>query len=239
MRAEAQAEQQPSRAAELHEVALVVRSMFEAVVVQRLGQYGGHASPRDVPRQRERIGANVRIGRAELGQAGIAEARLLGKARVAVLGPVDVQEDRPGLHVEAAWPRGRHELAERVSFPRQSARARLQREPAPERPIGLEEDLATRLVAQPPHPGVREQVARRVVGRGHGHAAEPGTALDVVEHGDEALVGEISREAEGRRSHATPHHSQRASVTTEATSTSSSTPTYSAEECAWAKSPGP
>ncbi len=237
--AEAEPEQQPRRGTELDEVALVVGAVLERVVVQRLAEHGADAAGRDVSGERERVGADVRVGRAQLGQAGIAEAGLLGEARIAVLGPVDVQEDRPRLHGQVARTGGGDEVAEWIGGGRECARARLDRVSAPARRIGPEEDLPARLVAQTPRAGVREDVARRVVGRGHGHTAEPGTALDVVEHRAEALVGEVAREAEGRRPHATPHQSHTASATTEATSTSSSTPTYSAEECACAKSPGP
>ncbi len=230
MWAEAQPEQEPRHGAELDEVALVVRAMLERVVVQRLGEHRRDAAPGEILREREGIGAYVRIGRAELGQAGISEARLLGEARIAVLRPVDVQEDGPRLHGEASLVRGGDELCQRVALADQPARPRLQREAAPAGRVGTEEDLTARLVAQAPRARMRKEIARGVVGRRHRHAPEPGAMLDVVEHRRDALVGEIAGEAERRRPHAVPHQSQIASATTVATSTRSSTATYSAEE---------
>src|SRR6185312_10258944 len=170
---------------------------------------------------------------------GIAEARLLGEAGIAVFGPIDVQEHRPGLDVEAACARGLDQLGQRVARSRQTTRPRLHRVAAPDARVGSEEDLSTRLEAQPPGACVRKEVARGVVGGRHGHTAQTGAVLHVVEHRVDSLVGEISRKAECRRPHATPHHAHNASARTEVTSSNSSTATYSADEWAWAKSPGP
>ena len=112
--------------------------MLEEVVVQRLGEHGGDAAPREVGRQCQRVGADVRIRRTELGQARIAEAGLLGEARIAVLCPVDVQEHRPGLHVEPARAGRGDQRAQRIAVLRQPARPRLEGEAAPAGRVGPE-----------------------------------------------------------------------------------------------------
>ena len=97
--------------------------------------------------------------------------------------------------------------------------------------------LAAAQEADPPAAGVREHVARGVVGGGQRHAVDARPLLQVVEHRADPGIGEVGREGVERRQH--PHQSQSASATTPATSTSSSTRTNSALEWACAKSPGP
>ena len=128
---------------------------------------------------------------------------------------------------------GGDEIAERLGL----AARRQQRGAAPQRGIGPEVHLAAAQEADAAAAGVREHVARRVVGGGQGHPVDARPVLQVVEHGGGAGVGEVGREAVERRQHW--HHSLIATATTLATSTSSSTRTNSALECAWAKSPGP
>ena len=117
------------------------------------------------------------------------------------------------------------------------AAQRSQRRAVPQRPIGPEMHLAAAQEPDPPAAGVREHVARGVVGGGQRDAVDAGPFLQVVEDRRGPGVGDVGGEAVERGQH--PHQSQSASATTPATSTSSSTRTYSALECACAKSPGP
>ena len=173
-------------------------------MVQRLGEHGRDAARRDVCRERERVGADVRVGRAQLGQAGIAEARLLGEARIAVLGPVDVQEDRPRLHgrARARRRRRRGRRADRASAVSRLGRGWSAR-PRQRAGIGPEEDLARPAGSAA---AACARAGRRRATRGR----PPPWSRRRARHGpgccraprSSALVGEVAREAEGRRPHA-------------------------------------
>ena len=218
----------------------MVRAVLERVKVQRLGQHVARAGRGDVGGERHGIGANVRVRRAELGQAGIAEARLLGEARVAILGPVDVQEDRPSAGREAAACAGLDEPAQRVAPTDELAHTRLDREAAPAAGSRRKEHLSPALEAQVTPLGVGKQVTRRVVCGCHRRAADPAAHLQVLEHLLDALIGEVAREAKARGLHyRLPHHEATLSATTAQTSINSRTSTYSAELCACATFPGP
>ena len=218
----------------------MVRAVLERVKVQRLGQHIAHAGRGDVGGERHGIGANVRVRRAELGQTGIAEARLLGEARIAILGPVDVQEDRPGARREATARAGLDEPAQRIAPTDELAHTRLDREAAPAAGSRRKEHLAPTLEAQVTPLGVGEKVPRRVVRGCHRRAADPAAHLQVLEHLLDALVGEVACKAEpGGLHYRLPHHEATLSATTAQTSMSSRTSTYSAELCACATLPGP
>ena len=104
VRAEAEAEQQARRRAELDEVALVVGAVLERVVVQRLGEHRARRRARRCRRaSATRVGADVRVGRAQLGQAADRRSTVCSAKRGS---PSSVQstcrKTVQALHAEAA-----------------------------------------------------------------------------------------------------------------------------------------
>ena len=66
------------------------------------------STPRgDISDQRAGVRSNVRVGRAELRQIGIAERIPLG-VRLDRAAAIDVQQDDPGIRIHVAPPRNRH-----------------------------------------------------------------------------------------------------------------------------------
>ena len=142
-------------------------------MVQRLGQHGSDAAPGDVL-------ASASAYARTSGLAGQSSVRQGSPKHVCSAkrgSPSSVQSTCRNT-VQACTPRPRVTAAATSSASgsessRQPARARLDREPAPARRIGPEEDLAAGLEAQPPRARVGKEVARGVVGGRHRHAAQP------------------------------------------------------------------
>ncbi len=102
MRAEAEPEQRLGGRAQLLEVALVVVAVAQAVEVQRLRPDCVHAVPGQLGDQGAGVLADLRVGRAQLGEVAVAEGVGGGAVRVFEAEPVVVAEDRPRVQLQAA-----------------------------------------------------------------------------------------------------------------------------------------
>ena len=176
----------------------MVIAVLEAVVVQRLRQNGRDLVARDVRDERAHVGADVRVGRAQVGGVKVAEG-VAGSTVGVLVGAVGVEEHRPGVDGEAAGRRRPARVREHVVLARERADPGLDPEPVVTSRVGPEEELAAIEEDDLAAWIVREDVPGRVVDERGSDPAQPTANLEIVENGVDALVGEVGREGEGRR----------------------------------------
>lgn len=110
-----------------------------------------------------------------------------------------MEEDGPGVDVEATVRRRPACVGEHVVLPGDRVDARLDPELLVPRRIGLEEELAAVEEVDLASRVVREDVACCVVDEGRCDPAQPTSLLEVGENDVHALVGQVGRERESRR----------------------------------------
>ncbi len=201
VRAEADTEQGLGGRAQLLEVALVVVAVAQPVEVQRLGADRVHAVPGQLGDQGQRILADLRVRRAELGEVAVAEGVGRGAVRVGEAEPVVVAEHRPGVQLQAAPAGLVGGLGEGVVGAEGGGRHGCQAAVPPGVRLGAEVRRARLQVADHPAGVVREDVAGLVVDGGEGDAADPGAVGEVAEEGVGALVEQVGGEGEDGRLH--------------------------------------
>ncbi len=114
MLAEAESEQETGARAEVEEVALVVIAVLERVVVEGFGHDRLHPVARDVGAQGPHVRPHLRVGRAQLREAGIAEGRSLRVLGPPIAGPVAVEEHRPRVNRHSPAHGRVHEAGQHV-----------------------------------------------------------------------------------------------------------------------------
>jgi hypothetical protein len=172
--------------------------VLEPVVVERFRCDRVDAETSDLGGEHTRVGANVRVRRAEVGDVGVAERVFRRAIRKRVGERSVVEEHGPCVYLNAALPRPCDQLRQGVGG---FADGRSKANVAPARGVRSEEDRAALEEAHLASRIVRKDVAALVVRRRHGDAVEPGAVLDVVEHDVDALVFDVGGEGEDRGSH--------------------------------------
>jgi hypothetical protein len=139
-------------------------AVLERVVVERLGKDARHAESGNVGGERACIRANVRVGRAEFCEVGVAEGVPGGAVGVADRERVVVEKDGPGVHLETPLFGCGAKFPEDVPLPGEGAHGRLDAQSLPAGPPPGEEERSALEKSNLPDGIVREDIPPVVIG---------------------------------------------------------------------------
>jgi len=194
--AKTEPEQEAAQRSELDEVALVVVSVNQAMVVERFRDYCGNSFGGDVAGKRTDVCTHVGICGAEIGEEGVTEHVLASAFRVGFSERVVVKKDCPSSGIKVSTGRLATQVGQDIGLCGQPAHTRLKAKIGIPPRVGPEEDRAPIQKTDFPHWVVWKYVSAMVVRRCHRDAARPRPTGNVLQNGADSLVQQIGGKSE-------------------------------------------
>ncbi len=196
--AKTQPKQEAAQRSELDEVALVVESVSQAMVVEGFRDYCRNSLGGNVTGKRTDICTHVGICGAEIGEEGVAEHVLASAFRVGFSERVVVKKDCPTSGAKGSSGRLATQIGQDIRLCGQPAHARLKAELGISPRVGPEEDRAPIQKTHLPRRVVGKNVSAVVVRGCNRDAARPRPTRNVFENAADSLVQQIGGEGEER-----------------------------------------
>jgi hypothetical protein len=196
--AKAEPEQEAAQRSELNEVALVVETVNEAMVVKRFRDYRSNSFGGHVASKCTDVRPHVWIGGTEIGEECVAESVLASAFGVGFSERVVVKKDCPGSGIERSFRRLATQVSQNVGFCGQPAHVRLKEKISISPRVRLKEDRPSVQKAHLPHWVVGKDISAMMVCRCHCHAARACPTRNVFQNRFNTLVPQIGGEREER-----------------------------------------